>query len=67
MEPNDIDNALHEIESMIEFAIRAGESLNGVGDNKMFQMPAADANLLDFAILNVQARIRTLRASIIHD
>ena len=52
---------------MIEFAVRAGESLNGVGDNKMFQMPADDARLLDFAILNVQERVRALRASIKHD
>jgi hypothetical protein len=64
MDKNDIDLALHEIESMIEFAIQAGESLNGVGDGKMFQMPAKDASLLSFAILNVQERLRALSANL---
>ena len=66
MAPDQIDSALHEIESMIEFAVRAGDSLLGVGDNTIFQMPADDANLLEFAILDVQKRVQALRAGIPH-
>ena len=56
------DYAVHEIEYMVEFAIRAGESLLGSeSDKRKFEMPAHEANLLNFALLDVAKRIRALR------
>ncbi len=57
-----IDLAVNEIEKMVEFAIRAGESLLGAEhDNQKFEMPAEDANLLDFALFDVAKRVKALR------
>ena len=57
-----IDYALHEIESMVAFALCAAESLLGSEhDKEKFEMPAHDANLLDFALFDVAKRIKTLR------
>jgi hypothetical protein len=57
-----IHHAVHEIEKMHEFAIRAAESLQGAGpDNQKFEMPAEDAQLLDFALLDVAKRLKALR------
>lgn len=53
--------ALHEIVQMTEFATRATENLGGVGDNQNFQMLAVDANLLDFAILDILKRAKALK------
>ena len=60
-----IDLAVHEIEKMVEFAVRAGESLPGAEhDNQKFEMPAEDAQLLDFALFDVAKRIKALRGII---
>jgi hypothetical protein len=60
-----IDLAVHGIEKMVEFAVRAGGSLLGAEhDHQKFEMPAEDAQLLDFAILDVAERVKALRAII---
>lgn len=64
MDKNAIESALHEIGYMIEVAIRAQSSLNGVGDNTIFQMPRDDANLLDFAIVDLEKRVKELVAAL---
>jgi len=57
-----IDYAVHEIKYMVEFAIRASESLLGAEhDKSKFEMPAEDANLLDFALLDVAKRVKALQ------
>jgi hypothetical protein len=59
---DEIDYAVHEIEKMCEFAIRAAESLQGKeSDKQKFEMPADDAQLLDFALLDVAKRLTALR------
>jgi hypothetical protein len=60
MDKTAIESSLYEIGYMIEVAHRAKESLNGIGDNTMFQMPRDDANLLDFAINDLEKRIKAL-------
>jgi hypothetical protein len=64
MDIDEIDGALHEIEQMVEVAHRATKSLGGIGDNEIFQMPAADANLLDFSILDIAKRVKALRDAV---
>lgn len=59
-----ISQAVHEIKWMVEYAQRAKETLGGVGDNSMFQMPADDANLLDFAICDIEKRVRALQKEV---
>jgi hypothetical protein len=50
---------------MVEVAHRATESLLGVRENsEVFQMPAIDAKLLDFAILNIEKRVKALQEKI---
>jgi hypothetical protein len=66
---NAISLAVNEIKMMVEVAVRASQSLLGcdrVDDygRQMFQLPADDANLLDFAILNVEQRIKALQKEI---
>jgi hypothetical protein len=57
-----IDLAMHEIEQMVEFAIRASDSLVGSEhDNQNFEMPAEDANLLSFALFDVAKWLEALR------
>jgi hypothetical protein len=57
-----MDLALHAIQQMVEVSIRAAESLQGVGDSDAFQMPARDANLLDFGLFDIEKRVRETRA-----
>jgi hypothetical protein len=64
MDKTAIESSLYEIGYMIEVAHRAKESLNGIGDNTMFQMPRDDANLLAFAILDLELRIKALMVAI---
>jgi hypothetical protein len=52
MRKNEIDDALHEIQQMVEVAIRGAHSLNGAEhDKQKSEMPADDAQLLDFSLL----------------
>jgi hypothetical protein len=59
-----ISQAVHEIKWMVECAQRAKETLSGAGDNGVFQMPADDANLLDFAICDIEKRVKALQKEI---
>jgi hypothetical protein len=62
MDKNAIDGALHEIQQMVECAIRAAESLTGTGhDKQKFELPADDAQLLDFSLLDIAKRLTALR------
>jgi len=62
MDKNDIDGALHEIEQMVEVIIRAASSLTRAEhDKQKFELPADDAQLLDFSTLDVAKRVKALR------
>jgi hypothetical protein len=66
MDKDAIDLALHEIQQMVEVASRSAETLcRAGGDNETFQMPAADANLLDFSIFDIEKRIKAVRAMLL--
>ena len=64
MEKEALAEALRDISQMVEVAIRASDSLNGVGDNTIFQCPSDDANLLAFAIFDLQKRVKDLQAAL---
>lgn len=61
-----IDQALHEIQQMVEVSIRAAEGLHGVGDDfapwRVSQMPRADHELLDFSLIDLARRVKASRA-----
>jgi hypothetical protein len=62
MRKNEIDDALHEIQQMVEVAIRGAHSLNGAEhDKQKSEMPADDAQLLDFSLLDIANRVKALR------
>jgi hypothetical protein len=62
---DEIDGALHEIQQMVECAIRAAEGLTRVEhDKQKFEMPARDAQLLDFSILDIAKRVEALRTDL---
>jgi hypothetical protein len=45
---------LHEIGFMVQFAIASAERLLGGGDNKVFQLPAANTNQPDFCLFDIE-------------
>jgi hypothetical protein len=54
--------AINEIKHMVEVAYRASESLKGAdGDRGMWQLPTDEAQLLDFAINDIQKRVGALQ------
>jgi hypothetical protein len=56
---------IHNIQQMVEAASRASMSLMGTQDDSgMWQLPADDANLLHFAILDLEKRVRDLQEKI---
>jgi hypothetical protein len=61
-----IDQALHEIQQMVEVSIRATESLQGVNHDPapwtVSQMPRADHELLDFSLIDLARRVEAARA-----
>jgi hypothetical protein len=64
---NEIDSAPHAIQRMVEVSIRAAESLLGDGDDTdFFQMPSADANLLDSSLFDIEKRVKAARAMLFH-
>jgi hypothetical protein len=66
MAPNDIDNALHEIVSMVEFLHLKLESQVCDDKTKVFSITYDDLNLMDFAICDIDRRLKELRNSIQH-
>jgi hypothetical protein len=64
MDRNDIDFALHEIEQMVLVAVGAQENLyRSEAAPEFFQMPAADCEMLSFAVFDVLKRVEALRAA----
>jgi hypothetical protein len=65
LDENETSLAVLNIKHMVEVAYRAAETLGGAGDDSdMFQMPADDANLLVFAIIDLQKRVKDLQQQI---
>ena len=63
MDREEIDQALHEIQQMVEVSIRAAERLQGVEeDERVSQMPRADHELLDFSLFDLARRVKASRA-----
>ena len=59
---NDIDLALHRILHMVSVAIDAAEHLNGCDTDKdMSVMPYEKHDLLDFALFDIEKRLKALR------
>ncbi|MBR1145070.1 hypothetical protein [Bradyrhizobium sp. AUGA SZCCT0431] len=58
----DIDFAVHDIEQMVEVALRSsGSMLRAEHDKQKFEMPAQDAQLLDFSLNDIAKRVKALR------
>ena len=58
----DIDYAVHDIEQMVEVALRSSVSmLRAEHDKQKFEMPAQDAQLLDFSLNNIAKRLKAVR------
>jgi hypothetical protein len=63
MDREAIDQALREIQQMVEVSIRAAERLQGVEeDESVSQMPRADHELLDFSLFDLARRVKASRA-----
>jgi hypothetical protein len=65
MDREAIDQALHEIQQMVEVSIRAAERLQGVEEDNgvlVSQMPFADHELLDFSLFDLARRVKESRA-----
>lgn len=65
MDRKAIDQALHEIQQMVEVSIRAAELLQRVGEDNgvlVSQMPFADHELLDFRLFDLARRVKASRA-----
>jgi hypothetical protein len=67
MDREEIDQALHEIQQMVEVSIRAAERLQGVEEDveegaRVSQMPRADHELLDFSLFDLAKRLKEARA-----
>jgi hypothetical protein len=65
MDRDAIDQALHEIQQMVEVSIRAAELLQRVGEDNgvlVSQMPFADHELLDFSLFDLARRVKASRA-----
>jgi hypothetical protein len=65
MDREAIDQALHEIQQMVEVSIRAAERLQGVEEDNgvlVSQMPFADHELLDFSLCDLARRVKASRA-----
>jgi hypothetical protein len=65
MDVDEIDLSLHEIEQMVLVSLGAQESIFGSDARPgFFEMPEADAEMLAFAILDLQKRVKALRADL---
>jgi hypothetical protein len=64
MTPDQIDGKLHEIVSMVEFLHRAMEEKHIDDETKAFSFTYDDMNLIDFAICDIDRRMKELRNSI---
>jgi hypothetical protein len=61
MDINDLDLALHEISLITRVAINSTDELIGSKvEPGFFHMPADDAQMLDFALLDLRRRIDAL-------
>jgi hypothetical protein len=66
MAPDQIDGALHEIASMVEFLHRELQEKVCDDKTKLFSITYADMNLIDFDICDIDRRVKELRNSIQH-
>ena len=66
MDINEIDLALIDIEHMVTVAVDAAEEMGGSDhDPDITVMPYKKANLLDFAVFDIQKRLAALRAALV--